>query len=133
MAKITAIEKPTATCPHCGEKFTSLKDSKIVTHDYPRPCRSVCPGSGQQPKMHADTPLWKDDPEQAGRDFFEQARTELMIYGFAVVKQMATLSGKPRGETSCPLCLMDVQYSIASSNGHCAAKCSNAGCINMME
>lgn len=127
------VQKPTATCPHCGETFTSLKAGKIPTHDYPRPCRQVCRGSGEEPKAHADTPLWKDDPDQQGRDFFEAARQELVIYGFAVVKQMALLSGKASGETTCPLCLMAARFSIAGSNGHCAVRCSTKGCINASE
>jgi endogenous inhibitor of DNA gyrase (YacG/DUF329 family) len=127
------IKKPTATCPHCGEKFTKLKDGVIPTHDFPRPCRQVCRGSGEQPKQHADTPLWKDDPSQQGRDFFEQARTELLIYGFAVVKQMAVLSGDASGLTTCPLCGKQVRFSIASCNGHCAARCETEKCIHARE
>lgn len=127
------MAKPTATCPHCGEAFTKLKDGKIPTHDFPKPCRSVCKGSGQEPKAHADTPLWKDDPKQEARDFFEAARMELLVYGFAVVKQMALLSGEIRGSTPCPLCGGTVNFSIASSNGHCAACCKTPKCINAME
>lgn len=127
------IEKPTAACPHCGEKFTSLKDGKIPTHDFPRPCRSVCRGSGNQPKQHDDTPLWKDSPEQEAKDFFEGARTELTIYGFAVVKQMAIFAGGNSGVTTCPLCSQKVRWSIAESNGHCGAKCATDKCINARE
>lgn len=36
-------------CQHCGEQFTSLADGLIPTHDYSKPCRSVCPGSRQKP------------------------------------------------------------------------------------
>lgn len=126
-------EKPTATCPHCGEKFTSLKDGKIPTHDFPRPCRQVCRGSGQEPKAHDDTPLWKDDPAQEGRDFFEAARMELLLYGFAVVKGMAERSGQNSGFTACPLCGKQVKYRIAKSNGHCAAKCETTNCISAQE
>ncbi len=128
-----AAKKPTATCPHCGEQFTKLKDGKIPTHDFPRPCRAVCRGSGQQPKAHADTPLWKDDPEQEARDSWDACRQELLIYGFAVVKQMGVFSDKPNGETKCPLCLGVVRWRIAESNGHCAAKCKTEGCINAIE
>lgn len=125
--------KPTATCPHCGEQFTKLKDGKIPTHDFPRPCRSVCRGSGQEPKQHADTPLWKDDPAQEAKDFYEAARMELRLYGFAVVKQMAVFANDGSGEIECPLCLGRVWYSIAPSNGHCAARCKTEGCINAIE
>jgi hypothetical protein len=48
-----------AACPHCGEVFANdmLRDDKRVpTHDWPKPCRQVCPGSGQFPVPDA-TPL----------------------------------------------------------------------------
>jgi hypothetical protein len=128
----TAIEKPTATCPHCGEQFTRLKDGKIPTHDFPRPCRSVCRGSGEQPKQHKDTPLWKDDPDQQARDFFEAVRMELRIYGFAAAKQMAIFEDKPSGEMSCPLCLQKLKWNLAS-NGHFSARCSTEGCVRAIE
>lgn len=48
-------------CPHCGEQFPKLKEGKIPTHDWPRPCRQVCPGSGERPRANADTPLYKDN------------------------------------------------------------------------
>lgn len=127
------MNKPTATCPYCGEKFTKLKDGKIPMHDFPKPCRAVCRGSGQEPKSHDDTPLWKDDPAQEGRDFWEEARQELKIYGFAVVKQMAIFSGQKSGKTECPLCGKQVKFSVASSNCHCAAHCETEGCIRAME
>jgi uncharacterized Zn-finger protein len=127
------IDKPTATCPYCGEKFTKLKDGKIPTHDFPKPCRSVCRGSGEQPKANDDTPLWKDDPTQQGRDFFEAARLELHLYGFAVVKQMAEFSGQNAGVTQCPLCGKQVKFSIAPSNRHCRARCETDECINAQE
>lgn len=54
-------------CPHCGELFTSETmvyrgvHGLIPTHDFPRPCRAVCPGSGQHPRDGGDKrPLWKD-------------------------------------------------------------------------
>lgn len=125
--------KPTATCPHCGEEFMKLKDGRIPTHDFPNPCRQVCKGSDEQPKRHKDTPLWKDDPKQRARDFFEAAREELLVYGFAVVKEMATLSGLNAGFTKCPLCGKQVKYVIAPSNRHCGARCETDGCINARE
>jgi hypothetical protein len=56
---------PTSTvigvCPNCGEKFSELKDGKIPSHDFPRPCRAVCCGSGQQPRSPSDTSLlWSE-------------------------------------------------------------------------
>lgn len=129
---MTAIEKPKASCPHCGEAFTALKAGVIPTHDFPKPCRQVCRGSGQLPRATPETPLWKDDPEQERRETFERSRLELLLYGFAIVKQMAQLAGSKAGTTKCPLCLRQVRFSIAS-NGHCSAKCETEGCIKAME
>lgn len=83
--------------------------------------------------MFADTPLWKDDPAQQGRDYFEQARMELKLYGFAVVKELARVTGQQSGAMQCPLCLKQVRFSIAQCNGHCAAKCETENCIHAME
>lgn len=51
-------------CPHCGEVWTNemLLDSKRVPeHDFPRPCRAICPGSGRFPLAANDPrPLEKD-------------------------------------------------------------------------
>lgn len=78
-------------------------------------------------------PLYKDDPEQQAKDFFYRARQELLLYGFAVVKQMAIYSGKPRGETMCPLCGQRVAWAIAESNGHCRVNCSSSHCVSGIE
>lgn len=120
-------------CPHCGARFSKLRDGNIPTHDFPQPARAVCPGAGEQPKAKTDTPLWKDDPEQKERDYIGAARQVLVIYGFAVVKAIGTMRGKPNGQMACPLCGHTVNYRIAQSNGHCAARCSRVGCINAME
>lgn len=122
-----------AKCPHCGESFKALKDGKIPTHDFPKPCRQVCRGSGQYPKSREDTPLWKDDSDQEARDFLDGARQELLIYGFAVVKQMAAYLGETSGTMECPLCQQDLKFSIAPTNQHCRAKCSTEKCINIVE
>lgn len=39
------------TCANCGEAFMErhLREGTIPTHDYPKPCRSLCPGSGCLP------------------------------------------------------------------------------------
>jgi len=52
-------------CPHCGELF-SARNQLIPTHDYPKPCRSVCPGSGQVPRNPEsdNRPLWKDEKHE---------------------------------------------------------------------
>lgn len=53
-------------CPHCGALFTSreLVYYKLIpTHDFPKMCRAVCPGSKQNPR-NSDSdkrPLWKDE------------------------------------------------------------------------
>jgi hypothetical protein len=53
-------------CPHCGKEFQYSQltvKSLVPTHDWPPPCRSVCPGSGQIPRGIADKRiLWKDEP-----------------------------------------------------------------------
>lgn len=58
-------------CPHCGWKYDpgavpreggiSAYDL-VPTHDWPQPCRQVCPGSRQTPRnAESDRrPLWKD-------------------------------------------------------------------------
>lgn len=121
-----------AECPHCGENFSALKNGKIPTHDFPKPCRQVCPGSGESPRKKKSA-LWKNDPEQRERDFVTQARLELTVYGFAVVKAVAEMRGKPIGEMKCPLCQQTLRYSMASRNGHVSAKCSSPDCIKAME
>lgn len=61
------MERPTTIlvmCPHCGREYSvrGLKNKLIPTHDYPVPCRSVCPGSQQIPRDVNDRrPLWKDE------------------------------------------------------------------------
>jgi len=115
---VTAPKKP--TCPHCGEEFSATTGGKIITHDWPRPCRQVCPGSGQLPK-------------QTAADFLDQARFELRLYGFAVAKEMASLLGRQSGTMECPLCQQDMKFSTAPNNGHFRAVCSTLNCVNAME
>lgn len=122
-----------AQCRNCGAEFSKLKDGKIPTHDFPPPCRSVCRGSGQAPKDDESTPLWKDDASQEAKDTFGQIRLELLIYGFAAVKSLAQLRGDHSGTMECPLCLKQVRFTIAPSNGHCAAKCETPKCIAIRE
>lgn len=52
-------------CPHCGELFPDAAEL-IPTHDYPKPCRSVCPGSRQHPRNPESDrrPLWSGNPNQ---------------------------------------------------------------------
>ncbi len=132
--KSQPIAKPQAKCPHCGELFGMLKGGMIPTHDFPRPCRAVCPGAGNYPRDPDDErPLWKDSPAQHAKDFVDAARLELKIYGFAVVKEFATLSGEMSGTMACPLCQCPLRFSIAGSNGHCRAVCTSVDCIHAME
>lgn len=119
-------------CPHCGKEFTKLKDGAIPTHDWPPPCRSVCQGSLHRPRER-DAPLWKDDPQQRGRDTRKAMRLELLVFGFAAAKELANLAGEKSGAMECPLCLQQLRFSVAPSNGHFAAKCATTNCINMME
>jgi ribosomal protein L37AE/L43A len=128
----TRTDAPNAECPHCGERFTKLKEGMIPTHDFPKPCRMVCRGSGKPPRRK-DAPLYKDDPTQEERDCYAQGRQELLIYGFALVKFIGEMRGHPNGEMPCPLCQKPLKYRIAKGNGHCAAKCSTPECLNMIE
>lgn len=50
-------------CPHCGKLFVGLPP-QVPTHDYPPPCRSVCPGSGQVPRNPESDArlLWNGEP-----------------------------------------------------------------------
>lgn len=45
-------------CPHCGELFFNAPIA-VPTHNYPKPTRQVCKGSGQTPRGPDDTRrLW---------------------------------------------------------------------------
>jgi hypothetical protein len=51
-------------CPHCGKLLCdeNMPDGMVPTHDFPKLCRQVCPGSGQHPRGVVDLrPLWKDE------------------------------------------------------------------------
>ena len=50
-AKRVFDERPSGICPHCGEKVPLRDNGTIETHDFPKPCRSVCPGSGSDTRM----------------------------------------------------------------------------------
>jgi hypothetical protein len=57
-------------CPHCGKEFLgSFTSGGLVPyHDFPVPCRAVCPGSGQHPRSMSDKrPLWKDEKKEASK------------------------------------------------------------------
>ena len=41
-----------AMCPHCGE-IVKVRNGLTVTHDWPKPSRQVCPGSGQSSRRSA--------------------------------------------------------------------------------
>lgn len=46
------------TCSHCGWKYTPVNDEqtiKVPTHDWPVPCRQVCPGTGRLPQYPDNT------------------------------------------------------------------------------
>ena len=52
-------------CPYCGKLFSKeeLQDLALTpTHDFPAPCRQVCPGSRQYSRGLSDKRvLWKDE------------------------------------------------------------------------
>lgn len=52
-------------CPHCGE-IVPVKDGLTTNHDYPKPCRQVCPGSKQIPRCAESDcrPLWNGESNQ---------------------------------------------------------------------
>lgn len=53
-------------CPHCGELFARLGIGLIPTHDFPKPCRRVCPGSKHLPRDASDKrPLWKGEEKKS--------------------------------------------------------------------
>ena len=70
-------EEPIAfKCPHCGWTYTldeAMQRDKqraeltlVPCHDYPTYCRSVCPGTGQNPRAPEDRRIpWKDEPPRA--------------------------------------------------------------------
>lgn len=55
-------------CPYCGWEYEdhveSLHIRLVPTHDFPKPCRAICPGSSRVPRdAKTDTrPLLKDEP-----------------------------------------------------------------------
>lgn len=63
-----AGETPMGMCPHCGEEVR-LRHSLTATHDWPKPTRQVCPGSGQNPRCaESDArPLWNGEPNRRFR------------------------------------------------------------------
>lgn len=63
----------------------------------------------------------------------EQMQIELLLVGFALAKEIASLRKLTSGEMPCPLCKKTLRFSIAPSNGHMAAKCETEGCIHAME
>lgn len=63
----------------------------------------------------------------------EELRLELVLLGFAAVKEIARLRGQTVGEMTCPLCQQPLRFSVAACNGHLDARCSTAGCINARE
>lgn len=77
LSALTLIEQDTPArpfyaykCPYCGEGFAppALRNGLIPSHSYPPPTRMLCKGVGQTPRGCADNrPLWKDDPDYAGR------------------------------------------------------------------
>lgn len=62
LAMVLGWKPPNYMCPHCGKLFGHCT-GLIPTHDYPVPCRAVCPGSQQTPRnpLSDMRPLWKDE------------------------------------------------------------------------
>lgn len=74
-----------------------------------------------------------DPPAVREARLLQQAQMELLVMGFAVVKEVATIRGAATGELACPLCGQNCRFSISPSNGHAYVKCSRDGCISAME
>lgn len=58
-------------------------------------------------------------------------RTDLLVFGFAAVKEIAKARKETAGSMPCPLCQEPLIFSVAM--GHYRALCSKAECINIME
>jgi hypothetical protein len=58
----------TDMCPHCGE-LVECRNGLTPYHDYPKPCRAVCPGSEQNPRCSTSDarPLWNGEPNRLFR------------------------------------------------------------------
>lgn len=55
-------------CPHCGFRYSpdyeKDYDGLVPYHDWPVPCRQVCPGSKQNPRdVNDKRPLWQDEKQ----------------------------------------------------------------------
>jgi hypothetical protein len=75
----------------------------------------------------------KPNGKDSVEEHISQLLDELMIVGFAVVKEIATLRKQQSGVMLCPMCGRELRFSIAKSNGHLAAHCKRQGCINIVE
>jgi hypothetical protein len=76
--------------------------------------------------------MGEDMPETI-EDKIASLRCELLIYGFAAVKQIAEWRQMQSGTIECPLCQGELRFSISPSNGHMHAACKTEGCIKAME
>lgn len=58
------MTEQTGMCPHCGEEVGLAEGGLTEYHDWPKPTRQVCPGSGQNPRCaESDArPLWNGRP-----------------------------------------------------------------------
>jgi len=85
----------TLTCPRCGATFETT-DGKLPTHDFPKPCRRVCPGSWpadeQQVPAEANSNI---DPAVLGVPFIQMNAPTQVINGreyAAVSRRTGTIS-----------------------------------------
>ncbi len=63
-------------CPHCG-KFVDIRSGLTATHDYPKHCRQVCPGSGQYPRYAWGDGrlLWNGQPNKYFQAYHEAIKS----------------------------------------------------------
>ncbi len=105
-----------AICPHgpCRKRFDNemLRDDKrIPTHDFPEPCRAVCPGSGRWPanyggaECHAvealptfDDPTWDKAIESRKQQVFGEPASDLVAQPEDNYTELQTLPEADSGD-----------------------------------
>lgn len=58
---------------------------------------------------------------------------EILVLGFAVAKEIATLRKLKHGEMSCPLCGQVLRFVFSPENNHFHARCERKDCIHFSE
>lgn len=66
-SKDPLVIRESLKCPHCGGLYP-FNPGMVPTHDWPRPLRQVCPGSGQSPRKQGDKRLLGKDTARVTRN-----------------------------------------------------------------